>query len=78
MVLNASYVYLYKFSLHWESPDLDPERRTSHFWGGSITNDLAEMKNGLHHYFVQFFKQRLEFKSQGFKYFQIKFELNSE
>jgi hypothetical protein len=25
------------FSLHQESPDLDPERQTPHFLGGSIT-----------------------------------------
>jgi hypothetical protein len=24
------------FSLHRESPDLDPRRRTPHFWGGSV------------------------------------------
>jgi hypothetical protein len=37
MVLNASYVCLHAFSLRRESPDLDPERWTSHFWGGSVT-----------------------------------------
>jgi hypothetical protein len=31
MVLNASYVCLHVFSLHRESPDPDPERRTPHF-----------------------------------------------
>jgi hypothetical protein len=31
MVLNASYVSLHAFSLHQESPDLDPRRRTPHF-----------------------------------------------
>jgi hypothetical protein len=31
MVLNASYVCMHAFSLHRESPDLDPERRTPHF-----------------------------------------------
>jgi hypothetical protein len=35
-VLNASYVCLHVFSLHRESPDLDPERRTPHLWGGSV------------------------------------------
>jgi hypothetical protein len=35
-VLNASYVCLHAFSLHWESPDPDPEIRTPHFWGGSV------------------------------------------
>jgi hypothetical protein len=37
MVLNASYVCLHAFSLHQESLDLDPERWTPHFWGGSVT-----------------------------------------
>jgi hypothetical protein len=37
MVLNASYVGLHAFSLHRESPDQDPGRRTPHFWGGSVT-----------------------------------------
>jgi hypothetical protein len=37
MGLNASYVCLYAFSLHRESPDLDPGRRTPHFHGGSVT-----------------------------------------
>jgi hypothetical protein len=37
MVFNASYVCLHAFSLHRESSDPDPERRTSHFWGGSVT-----------------------------------------
>jgi hypothetical protein len=37
IVLNASYVCLYAFSLHRESPDSDPGRRTPHFWGGSVT-----------------------------------------
>jgi hypothetical protein len=37
IVLNDSYVCLHAFSLHQESPDLDPGRRTPHFWGGSIT-----------------------------------------
>jgi hypothetical protein len=37
MVLNASYVCLYAFSLHRESPDLDPGRWTPHFQGGSVT-----------------------------------------
>jgi hypothetical protein len=41
-------------------------------------DDWAEIKNGLQHYFVQFFKQRLEFKRQGFKCFQTKFELHSK
>jgi hypothetical protein len=36
MVLNASYVCLHAFSLRRESPDPDPERRTPHFWGGSV------------------------------------------
>jgi hypothetical protein len=39
MVLNASYVCLHAFSLHRESPDLDPGRRTPHFGGGSVTNN---------------------------------------
>jgi hypothetical protein len=38
MILNASYVYLYAFSLHQESPNLDPGRRTPHFCGGFVTN----------------------------------------
>jgi hypothetical protein len=37
MVLNASYVCLYAFSLHRESPDLDPGRWTPHFWCGFVT-----------------------------------------
>jgi hypothetical protein len=37
MVLNVSYVCLHAFSLHRESPDPDPERRTPHFCGGSVT-----------------------------------------
>jgi hypothetical protein len=43
MVLNASYVCMHAFSLHRESPDLDPERRTPHFWGGSIKVGLDAM-----------------------------------
>jgi hypothetical protein len=39
-VLNASYVCLHAFLLCRESPDLDPGRRTPHFWGGSITGRL--------------------------------------
>jgi hypothetical protein len=35
--LNASYICLHAFSLHRESPDPDPVRRTPHFWGGSVT-----------------------------------------
>jgi hypothetical protein len=31
MVLNALYVCLHAFSLHQESPDPDPGRRTPHF-----------------------------------------------
>jgi hypothetical protein len=31
MILNASYVYLYAFSLHRESPDPDSGRRNPHF-----------------------------------------------
>jgi hypothetical protein len=37
MVLNASFVCLHAFSLRRESPNLDPERWTPHFWGGSVT-----------------------------------------
>jgi hypothetical protein len=37
VVLNVSYVCLHAFSLHRESSDLDPERWTPYFWGGSIT-----------------------------------------
>jgi hypothetical protein len=37
IVLNALYVCLHAFSLHRESPDPDPGRRTPHFWGGSVT-----------------------------------------
>jgi hypothetical protein len=37
MILNVSYVCLHAFSLRRESPDPDPERRTPHFWGGSVT-----------------------------------------
>jgi hypothetical protein len=33
IVLNASYVCLHAFSLRRVSPDLDPGRRTPHFWG---------------------------------------------
>jgi hypothetical protein len=40
MILNASYVYLHAFSLRRESPDLDPWRRTPHFWGGSFTTGI--------------------------------------
>jgi hypothetical protein len=36
MILNASYVCLHAFSLHRESPDPDPGRRTAHFWGGFV------------------------------------------
>jgi hypothetical protein len=36
MMLNDSYVCLHAFSFHRESPDLDPGRRTPHFWGGSV------------------------------------------
>jgi hypothetical protein len=39
--LNASYVCLHTFSLHRESPDPDPGRRTPHFWGGSIQTPLV-------------------------------------
>jgi hypothetical protein len=38
MILNASYVCLHAFSLHWESPNLDPERWTPYFRGGSVTS----------------------------------------
>jgi hypothetical protein len=38
MILNASYVCLHAFLLRRESPDLDPVRRTPHFWGGSVTS----------------------------------------
>jgi hypothetical protein len=34
MVLNVSYVFLHAFSLHRESPDLDPGRRTLISRGG--------------------------------------------
>jgi hypothetical protein len=37
IILNASYVGLHTFSLCPESPNPDPERRTPHFWGGSVT-----------------------------------------
>jgi hypothetical protein len=37
MILNASFVCLHAFSLHRESPDPDPGRRTPHFWGSSVT-----------------------------------------
>jgi hypothetical protein len=40
MVLNASYVCLRAFSLHRESPNLNPGRQTPHFWCGSITADI--------------------------------------
>jgi hypothetical protein len=43
MVLNALYVCLHAFSLRRESPDPDPERRTPHFWGGSITRSLRHV-----------------------------------
>jgi hypothetical protein len=36
-VLNASYMCLHAFSLHQESLNPDPGRRTPYFWGGSIT-----------------------------------------
>jgi hypothetical protein len=41
MVLNDSYVCLHAFSLRRESPDLDPGRRTPHFWGGSVTHAIG-------------------------------------
>jgi hypothetical protein len=41
MVLNALYVCLHAFSLRRESLDLDPRRRTPHFWGGSVTTILG-------------------------------------
>jgi hypothetical protein len=44
MVLNASYVWLHAFSLLWESPDLDPERRTPHFWGGSVSDRSYDIR----------------------------------
>jgi hypothetical protein len=44
MILNASYVCLYAFSLHRESPDPDPGRRTPHFWGGSITQVIEAIR----------------------------------
>jgi hypothetical protein len=37
MILYASYVCLHAFSLHQESLDLDPTRRTPRFKGGSVT-----------------------------------------
>jgi hypothetical protein len=40
IVLNTSYVCLHAFSLHRESPDPDPGRRTPHFRGGSVTKFL--------------------------------------
>jgi hypothetical protein len=40
MVLNASYVCLYTFSLHRESPDPNPGRRPPHFRGGSVTTGI--------------------------------------
>jgi hypothetical protein len=40
MVLNALYVCLHAFSLRRESLDPDPERRTPHFLGGSVTLPL--------------------------------------
>jgi hypothetical protein len=40
MILNASYVCLYAFSLHRESPDPDPRGQTPHFCGGSVTADI--------------------------------------
>jgi hypothetical protein len=43
MVLNVSYVCLHAFSLRRESPDPDPERRTPHFWGGSVTKNPGEL-----------------------------------
>jgi hypothetical protein len=43
MVLNDSYVYLHVFSLHRESPDPDPGRRTPHFWGGYVTVMTLEL-----------------------------------
>jgi hypothetical protein len=49
MVLNASYMCLYAFSLHRESPDPDPERWTRHFWGGSITPSALVNTDCLHH-----------------------------
>jgi hypothetical protein len=36
MVLNVSYVFLHAFSLHRESPDLDPGRRTLISRGGGL------------------------------------------
>jgi hypothetical protein len=46
MVLNASYVCSHAFSLHRESPDLDPARRTPHFWRGSVIASIRA-KSGL-------------------------------
>jgi hypothetical protein len=43
MVLNASYMCLHTFLLHRESPGPHPGRRTPHFWGGSVTCNLAHM-----------------------------------
>jgi hypothetical protein len=40
IILNASYMCLHAFSLHQESPDLDPGRRTPNFWGGSVTTSI--------------------------------------
>jgi hypothetical protein len=49
MILNASYVYLHAFSLHRESPDPDPGRRTPHFWGSSVTAGIGT-RSGLNTY----------------------------
>jgi hypothetical protein len=38
--------------------------------GAGYQDDWAEIKNGLRHYFFQFFQHSIEFKSQGFKCFQ--------
>jgi hypothetical protein len=46
MVLNASYVCLHAFSLRRESPDLDPRRRTPHFWASSVTAGIR-VRSGL-------------------------------
>jgi hypothetical protein len=57
MVLNASYVCLYAFLLRRESPDLDPGRRTPHFWCGSVTSTVTSMTQHLHRVMTKLARQ---------------------
>jgi hypothetical protein len=62
------------FSLHRESPDLDPVRRTPHFWGGSVTRKKTKVTVtsdrpiwGIHAYVLHILAQ-LDFWSECFKH----------